>query len=157
MKISKDDIKRLKSADRICFDYYYNQEHDIPVSKIRATKKLNDEWDNERTVEVNVESSFTSIYKNKIAQCFHMIHTPQMDRPWQTIAGLLRENDEIELQWCKGYGDCNLLKSANITVDYLYLHIYRENGKGLRQAKYSFFVDYGISRRDRLTAMIREL
>jgi hypothetical protein len=153
MKLSKEDIKRLKTADRICFDFYRKDNEEI--HQIRAIKELRDEWNSEKTIEIPIGSSFSGTYENEVKSCFYMLHAPQQSRPWQTIISLLRAGDEIEVQWCKGYGDCTLLERSSITVDYLYLHIWRENGKEKRDVKYSFFVDYQLSQTDRLVAMIR--
>ncbi len=157
MKLSKEDIKRLKSADRICFDFY--RKDDEEIHQIRAIKELRDEWNSEKTVEIPAEGYFTGTYQAEVERAFYMNHSPQVDRGWKTITELLKPGDEILLQWCKGYGDCDLLRNSPVpvTIDHLYLEIWRENSKEQRKIKHTFFLAYQTSKLDRLVAMIKPL
>lgn len=159
MELTKNDIKCLKSADRICFDYTSSDPVSVAyTSQIRAIKKTGDEWDTEKTAYIQVESTFSFSPKDyEKLVCFYMLHSPQVNNEWKTIAKLLRAGDTIRLIWGKGYGDTDLLRNAPtpISIDHLYLEIMRENRHKAYDLKYSFLVGTQQTKDDRLVAMIR--
>jgi len=125
--ITKMDIKALRQADRVVFD----------INEIIAIKELeNDPFDSERKYAVPVKYNVETYGKNiKIRKAFHWLAWAKGNAVWQTITKLLRAGDEITLNWCKGWGDNELLKDAGLTEDALYLHIRRKG-----QVKYSFLI-----------------
>ena len=133
--ITKMDMKALRQADRIVFN----------INKIIAIKEIkNDPFVDEREYEIPAEYNVETYGKNiKIRKAFHWIGWAKGNAVWQTITKLLRAGDEITLNWCKGWGDNELLKNAGLTEDALYIHIRRKG-----QAKYSFLIGTQIVRKE---------
>lgn len=119
--ISKDHLKALRRADRICFDHAsdVSRTGTGTQGQIRCIKHVkNDPFETERTVYVPAISTFTGIAYGTEARarltCFEMLFSAAYDEVWQTIVGLLREGDEIELLWRAGEGN-NYLARAVVT------------------------------------------
>ncbi len=153
--LTKDQVRALRTADHICFDHC--QKRDEHSSGIRAIKVGPPPWREETTLRIPTMSSvFIHSEAKEIdydtrhglyARCFELIYS--YNEEWQTIAGLLKAGDEIELRWV-GSDDNGYLRRSRVTErdntfssslgepchhDKLYVHI-RRGGK----RKYSFYL-----------------
>ncbi len=160
--LTKNDVKALRTADRVCFDHFTVQKPNSGrQSGIRCIKVGSAPWREEVTFYVNAKSSVYlhgdgidyDVRNGKTATCFDMIHSPQCSEEWKTIVSLLREGDEIELRWM-GCDQNGYLNRATVTDsdndgsaglgmklchDKLYLHV-RRGGK----RKYSFYLSDSV-------------
>ena len=67
MMVSKTQIKALRTADKICFDYYVRDER--AISQIRAIKKTkNDIWEDEATITIPVNFEFGKKWNEEIKE-----------------------------------------------------------------------------------------
>ena len=136
--ISKTQIKALRTADKLCFDYYVRDER--AISQIRAIKKTkNDIWEDEATINIPVNFEFGKKWNEEITRCFAMLNKDSYSfhsGMLHTITSLLREYDVITLEWRQDSFTNGYQEKHNLHTDVLKLHIDR-NGK----RKYSFLLD----------------
>jgi hypothetical protein len=159
LALTRDHIKGLRTADRVCFDH-------VPGgggagefrTGLRAIKTVKGPWREEITLQVPAMSS-VHVHSDLLdydtrnganARCFEMLYGTYNEE-WQTIAGLLKPGDVLELRWV-GNDSNGYLKRATVTEaekdgicgpghgqglrhDKLYVHI-RRGGK----RKYSFYL-----------------
>lgn len=133
--LTKIDIAALRKADRIIFRTE-NAEERRPFT-IEAIKEApqatpSNPFPQEArhivTVDAQVrdyaEGSWGGSYRIETYTAFEMIYSAQSDDEWQTIAGLLREGDEITLIWTHD-NSSPALREVGVGIDSLTLRIQR--------------------------------
>lgn len=152
LAITKVDLKALRTCDSVCFDH-----SPVGTHGIRAIKRGPAPWYIDTTCTVRVKSSvfihgdgLDYDYKHgKTARCFESFSSQKYNEEWQTVLGLLKEGDEIELRWVgadnNGYVGRSTITETNehgspglgmkLHCDRLYLYVWR-GGK----RKYSFYL-----------------
>ena len=132
-QIEKHEIKALRNADAICFDF--NREKS--ASGIRAIKRAEDS-DNgfEQTVEVPAGFEITAY--NGMGERdaltvnfgFEMIGSAKYDKRWLTVLDLLRAGDRLTILWTAD-NNSELVEKAGLHMDSVSIRIERPNGKRL--------------------------
>lgn len=126
LKLTKDQIKALKTADCVCFRRVTNKENNSITETIELHKKVKDSpWNEEKTIIIELTASNSITFKQFDA--FSMIGSCQFDNCYMSITKILKVGDELTLSWEKDYLTSNLLKDAGLHGDVLLLKITREN------------------------------
>lgn len=102
-KLSKLDITRIKHADDIALDYNGREG----LSQLRAIKRgEGSETGYDQTEYIPVDARMTlrvgygdESDQHPNAKAYEFVNSVQYCARWSTIAGLLREGDEIRLDW----------------------------------------------------------
>lgn len=154
VKLSSDDVKALRAADRIIF----RMESGSAPSSIEAVKCGSDAFgatERQRIIGARTrlgvwgDGAYGRTPDNASAyRAFAMIHTPQLSEEWRTIAALIRAGDELTLEWQRGAAESQVIRSAGLIGDMLRLIISR----GDRDM--TFLVDVSVGR-DNTARMIR--
>lgn len=154
--ISKADIAAFKQADDISF-------HTQPdgASSIRATVRAKDPKGNnpfgtpEQVRETQCEMmlrDYSREYSDtppvKSVRAFEMIHCAKWCDAWQTIAGFVREGDELTLYWQRNARRCPAYDRADYVGDSLTLNVWR----GMK--KFAFLIDVQVGE-DNTARMVR--
>ncbi len=98
--LTKADIKALRTADTVAFDYNGNTSY----AGIRCIKRANksNPWEQELTVKANASAELYRGHYHEwltdVRAC-HVIVSSSYDEFYQTFAGLLREGDVIFLEF----------------------------------------------------------
>ena len=153
--LTKQDLKCLKNADSICFDF--NNDRGQLTSQIRCNKDAshsNDGFSQTHYIECdskfeiyldNLDGKYQSITTKKPSHCFGYISTPIYEEEWQTTLSLLKENDTLVFKWqsssegyignakttIKGDNGGYIAFEERLYYDKLFLTVIRENGKKL--------------------------
>jgi len=161
--LTKQDLKCIKNADYICFDYL--NENGQNVSQIRCNVEgKNSSTGYLQTHLIECDSRFEIYvdkpnYKYQVStmdkpkRCYDSISHPKSDNHWESIRPLIRENDSIILQWhsnSEGYlrGSTTTIESDNggyiaykerLFYDKLSIIIAKPNGKRLE-----FWISFSI-------------
>jgi hypothetical protein len=145
--ISKADVASFKLADDISF-------HTQPdgASSIRATVRAKDPKGNnpfgtpEQVRETKCESmlrDYSREYSDtppvKSVRAFEMIHCAKWCDAWQTIAGFVREGDELTLYWQRNSRNLAAFDSTcRLVGDSLTLNVWR----GMK--KFAFLIEVQV-------------
>jgi len=113
MPVSKQEIRALKNADAVCFDYIDGE------SRIRAIKNGENNGSGfDQTVQVECETQLQQytndaapICETRITGAYHYANGGKWNERMQTIWGSLREGDTITLQWSASTGNGYLQKA----------------------------------------------
>lgn len=128
--LTTDDIKALRKADDVSF-------HKLGTgsSHIRATKRTRNtgvfSGSEDSFREIAVGSMLHDYEQDSVNRCgecwsaFEMIHSAECCLAWQTIAGLLRAQDEIVLLWGHGAAGTIGIRDAGMVGDTLSLAVLR--------------------------------
>lgn len=130
--LTKIDIAALRKADRIVFRSEWGNTHHIEAIKKAPEATERDPFPAERRHRVEVsgrisdyaEGSFGGAWRVESFEAFEMEHSAQHSDEWQTIAGLLREGDQLILAWVHE-NNSPALRDAGVCRDELRLVILR--------------------------------
>lgn len=154
--LSKNDIKALKQADRVALFHLRTTDFRKGEGLVRCIKDISNPGPfgpREKEHEVPVVSFISSVAEPATVKAFELIHVSQYNQEWQTIVGLLRAGDEIELHWSADNFANGYVEAADVVrdcgagghvgkqlhADALHLKVCR-NGK----QKYSFLLEVSI-------------
>lgn len=128
-------IKALRNADVICFDWLNNQPCSVPprpsggVHQVRAVlEQRNSPTGFEQSLTIDATGTVTchrgssSEYKRGYAFVGSAKYVPHV----QTFVHFLREGDEIVLRWVAGNNN-DYVEKAGLFVDELYVGVKRTN------------------------------
>lgn len=138
--VSKQDIRAMKQADRVCFDH---RHADGGVGQIRCIKVIRNPGpfdDRDKTYTIPCESRVVAYslgddgleHVSDRVTCFEMFHSTGADYyPWTAVCALVREGDTLRLKWvadsCNGYmKEANKTSAQVIHHDTLTLQIVRD-------------------------------
>ncbi len=157
MLITKAQIKALRKADTVCFDYYISTKDGQTISQIRAIQ--NERWQGPQQTKAKDElARIPAEYflnmpmddrNSKETNCYHYYGAAQMSKSLRTIFSLLREGDLLRLEWAKDAFTNEYQRKAGLHTDVLKLHVVRNGAH-----KYSFLVDTATTP-DNTARMIR--
>lgn len=129
--LTKDDLKALRQADRLCFDR--DRDGTSGIRCIKLVRNAGPFGEKERTVDVLCEATMHG-QGVASASCFEMIynyHGPEC--LWESIASILKVGDVLSLEWFadnnNGYIDRALTSGEKIHRDELYIRIRRGEKK----------------------------
>lgn len=139
-KLTKEEVKALKTCDHIVFFYDALQGEGKAV--IRAIKELkNNPWEREKVVEIEVGNQMVGKNVDKVRRCFYNLMYTEFTH-WPSIAENLKEGDRLVIRWHLANNN-RYLDDAGLYADDVYLDVYREGGKrGMKVKKY--FVGYNV-------------
>lgn len=123
--ITKQDIQAMKTCDSVVFRTRDGKD------TIECSKKVNDVWEQEKKHVIEV-SHICTLYGEpgrELDNAFTMIHSAQWNPVYLSIAGLLRPDDSIKLEWI-GSNNNQYLDNANLYQDRLDLQIHRPMKSG---------------------------
>jgi hypothetical protein len=158
--ISKADIAAFKQADDISFHTQPDGASSIRSSvRARDPKGNNPFGTSEKTRETQCECMIRDYIRDcpgsdgttplvKKVRAFEMIHAAKWCDAWQTIAGFVREGDELTLYWGRNARWCPLYDKPAYVGDMLTLVVWR----GMK--KFAFLIDVQVGE-DNSARMIR--
>ena len=122
MKITKEQIKAIRQADTVCFRFSEGNH------TIEASKRIKDTVFGDTTASAYIPvSGRLNAYGNKqgdIYEAFYYLGSCKFDPTWQTIANLMRADDDITLLWIAN-NDSEALTEKGVFVDELKIIITR--------------------------------
>lgn len=140
--ISKQQVKALCSADTVTFSYGSGKH------TIRAIKDGRDTRDGfDQVVWVDCGGHITNYGKGAVGECFASARS--YDKTVATIWKVLKEGDEINLEWIKN-NNSQAMDAAGIVRDELRLEIVR-NG----EIAYAFIVRVECGEKNQWARMIK--
>jgi hypothetical protein len=122
--ITANDVKAMRTCDSVCF---YHADGKGAVSAVKRGKAP---WYEESRHDVPCQASSLTVYGTdrthdpSAVKCFALVSFAREKDTWQTVAGLLRAGDVLELSWV-GANNSECLKRANLFADELYLVVVR--------------------------------
>lgn len=130
--ITKNDIKAMKQADKVCFEVHAG------IGRIRCIKEIQDPYVYE--VEYGIEMPYfaDNFGPDKFDSAFHMFFCAKHTPYWQTILTFIRVNDSLSLRW---HVDNNngYIKDAGLHCDELFLEVTRN------ETRFLFFLASSIT------------
>lgn len=139
-KLTKEEVKALKSCDHISF--VYEAEKGEGKAIIRATKELKrNVWEKEKTIEIEAGNQMIGKNADKVKRCYYNLMHVEFTH-WPTIAENLKEGDRLVIRWHLANNN-RYLNDAGLFADDVFLDVYREgNGRGMKVKRY--FVGYSV-------------
>ncbi len=152
MGLTRDDVKRLRSADRVLFTV---KEGEGWITLIRQT---GNEWDEEirQTIGVDVSvKSYEEGYRGsyiEIIEAFEMLHTPRLDDEWSTVVDLVRMGDRLSFHYVVN-NVSDSMREIGWTRDELSIMIHRPSKRG--EKRYTFRIASVVVPRHSTARMVR--
>lgn len=148
--LTQQEIRALRNADTICFDYFRHLGNDL--HQIRATKdrdSTQDGFEQVRTISCDGTIDNFPSWTNREAprlpvnRCFASISSAKFSLEWLTIVRTLRTGDTLVLVWTAN-NNSEVLESAGLTHDELALKVRRTSKSGKVQT-YQYKIDDRIT------------
>lgn len=131
MALNRHQIRALRSADSIAI-YSRNGEN---TATITATIKATDSDPFEKRLDIGVESRFESFAPgSEFVNAHATILCADTTAHWQSIAGTVRDGDDVRLIWASDAATTQALRAAGFHGDVLRIEIARDGG----EARYAF-------------------
>lgn len=151
--ITKDDLRACKMATTVSFHHSKNGSMIRLMKKNEMSSPFNSD-EGERKIfcdgAVYCYAEDSSKMKLDSVTCYEMLHfTTVENSQWHIVCHLLREGDEISLEWV-GDNNNDHIRGVGYSHDELYLRIKR-NGK----LKFRVFLEDSIGPSNSLARMIR--
>jgi hypothetical protein len=149
--LTREQLRAIRKAQSISFHGNSLVGRDGKLYDEHTIRAGLDRSGNDTVVEIRVNGSFGrwNHYgrRTDTGKCtgFAMISASQHSPAWRTIAGLMREGDELHLSWLADYHNNGYVNAVGLHADVLKLTIVRKSPTTGKKSEMHFEVEMGVS------------
>lgn len=119
------DLKKIRTADAICFDFYLQDGKTISQMRVIKREDEKSPWEQTHVIPAHaMRTDYTNAWSTEpnadpnqtMRHCFEMIHTPDYTPTWQTVAQLMKVGDFLQIEWTANGGN-DYAKEARLYTD----------------------------------------
>jgi len=147
--LTREQLRAIRKAQSISFHGNSLVGRDGKLYDEHTIRAGLDRSGSDTVVEIRVNGAFgrwdSFGHHTGKATGFAMIGSSQFSPTWRTIAGLLREGDEIHLSWLADHHSNGYVHAVGLHVDVLKLTIVRKSPTTGKKSEMHFEVEIGVS------------